>query len=79
MNSIQPRTQFLQIEGETILLADIDRAAIARGKFDFDAAGHNARPDVFSLHVDERRKSPVVTLTDADAPEPIPGSLRDAA
>jgi nitrilase len=79
VNSIQPRTQFLQIEGETILLAEIDRAAIARGKFDFDAVGHYARPDVFSLHVDERRKSPVVTLTDADAPEPIRGSLRDAA
>jgi nitrilase len=66
-------------EGETILVAEIDRGAIARGKYDFDVVGHYARPDVFSLHVDERRKSPVVTLTDADTAEPMPGSLRDAA
>jgi nitrilase len=51
-------------EGECILTAEIDRQAIARGKFDFDVTGHYARPDVFQLHVDERRKAPVSTLSD---------------
>jgi hypothetical protein len=29
-------------------------AEIARGKYDFDVAGHYARPDVFQLFVNER-------------------------
>lgn len=37
--------------GETILYADIDPDEIVRGKYDFDVAGHYARPDVFSLSV----------------------------
>ena len=46
-------------DGEEILFADIDLAEIARGKFDFDVAGHYARPDVFRLIVDEAPKPPV--------------------
>jgi nitrilase len=46
--------------GETILYADIDPAHIARGKFDFDVAGHYARPDVFSLVVNEAPMNAVV-------------------
>jgi tetratricopeptide (TPR) repeat protein len=45
--------------GEEILFADIDLDEIARGKFDFDVAGHYARPDVFQLIVDEAPKPPV--------------------
>lgn len=56
-------------EGETILTAEIDRGQIARGKYDFDVVGHYARPDVFQLTVDERAKSPVVTLRNAVGPE----------
>jgi nitrilase len=37
--------------GETILYAEIDPAEVMRGKYDFDVAGHYARPDVFSLTV----------------------------
>jgi nitrilase len=37
--------------GETILYADIDLSAVVRGKYDFDVAGHYARPDVFQLKV----------------------------
>ncbi len=37
---------------------------IARGKFDMDSTGHYARPDVFRLIVDERRKPAVTTLAD---------------
>jgi nitrilase len=47
-------------EGETILVADVDRAEIARAKLDFDPVGHYARPDVFTLHVDERPREGVV-------------------
>jgi len=54
-------------EGEAILTAEIDRGAIARGKYDFDVTGHYARPDVFRLQVDERSQRPVVTLTDEAA------------
>jgi nitrilase len=44
---------------ETILVADIDRTQIVRGKYDLDVVGHYARPDIFQLHVDERSKRPV--------------------
>lgn len=46
-------------EGETLLTADIDRNAIARGKFDFDVTGHYARPDVFRLLVNQTDVQPV--------------------
>jgi nitrilase len=44
---------------ECILTADLDRADIARAKFDFDVVGHYARPDVFRLHVNERAMTSV--------------------
>ena len=37
-----------------LLTAEIDRAEIIRARFDLDATGHYARPDVFTLTVDER-------------------------
>jgi nitrilase len=48
-------------EGEAILVAEIDRSQIVRGKYDLDVVGHYARPDIFQLHVDERAKPPVVS------------------
>lgn len=44
---------------EGVLIADLDMEAVARGKFDFDVAGHYARPDVFRLTVDESPHPPV--------------------
>jgi len=44
---------------EGMLVADLDMDEIARGKFDFDAVGHYARPDVFTLSVDQRPKPAV--------------------
>jgi nitrilase len=38
---------------ETVLAADLDPADIPRSRFDFDAVGHYARPDVFRLTVNE--------------------------
>jgi nitrilase len=46
-------------EEEAVLCADLDLDEIARGKFDFDVAGHYARADVFQLAVDERPLKPV--------------------
>ena len=40
-------------DGETILYADIDLDDIVRAKYDFDVTGHYARPDIFSLSVNE--------------------------
>ncbi len=46
-------------EKEAILCADLDLDDIARGKYDFDVAGHYARPDVFQLSVNEKAAKPV--------------------
>ena len=65
---VDPFGRFLagpNVDGEAILVADIDRAQIVRGKFDLDVVGHYARPDIFQLHVDERAKPPVVRQADA--------------
>lgn len=50
-------------ESEAILVAEIDRAQIIRGKYDLDVVGHYARPDIFQLQVDERPKQPVTFHT----------------
>lgn len=46
-------------DGECVLTAQIDLSEITRGKFDLDVVGHYARPDVFSLHVNEKPQQPV--------------------
>jgi nitrilase len=59
---VDPFGNFLagpNVEDETILIAEIDRAQIIRGKYDLDVVGHYARPDIFQLQVDERAKHPV--------------------
>jgi len=48
-------------DGECLLTAQIDLGDVARGKYDFDVAGHYARPDIFRLHVNERPQPAVVT------------------
>lgn len=53
-------------DGEAILYADIELDEIVRGKYDFDVAGHYARPDIFRLTVDETRRAPVVRTADID-------------
>ena len=43
-----------------LVTARIDTDELVRARYDFDVVGHYARPDVFSLHVDERPKRSVV-------------------
>jgi nitrilase len=50
--------------GETILYAEIDPEDVVRGKYDFDATGHYARPDIFQLTVDTRAKRAVNTVAE---------------
>ncbi len=43
-----------------LLTAEIDLAELIRARYDLDVVGHYARPDVFSLHVDERARSTAI-------------------
>ncbi len=43
-----------------LLTATIDPADLVRARYDLDVVGHYARPDIFSLHVDERPRNGAV-------------------
>lgn len=67
-------------EGEAILSADLDLGDIARAKYDFDATGHYARPDVFQLTVNERENRPVTLVGgQAASPQDSNGEARQPA
>lgn len=53
--------------GEGLISAEIDPRAIAEARYDLDIVGHYARPDIFSLVVDERERLNVSSA----APLPI--------
>jgi nitrilase len=81
---VDPFGNFLagpNMEGEAILVAEIDRNQIVRGKYDLDVVGHYARPDIFQLHVDERPKQPVIVRKDDSTQEETlqAGETRQAA
>ncbi len=50
---------------ETLLVADLDKGDIARGKYDLDVVGHYGRPDIFTLTVDETAQG-VVEMVGAE-------------
>ncbi|SAL85311.1 nitrilase/cyanide hydratase and apolipoprotein N-acyltransferase [Caballeronia arvi] len=53
------------LHGEAgLVVAEIDTEELTRARYDFDVVGHYARPDVFSLSVDERRKRTVSFMTE---------------
>ena len=75
---VDPFGNFLagpNFEDEAILIAEIDRAQIIRGKMDLDVVGHYARPDVFQLHVDERPKTSVTLQASKEVPVPATNSV----
>ncbi len=82
---VDPFGNFLagpNMEDEAILVAEIDRSQIVQGKFDLDVVGHYARPDIFELHVDERAKRPVTTLSEdasAEVASNKPGGTSSSA
>ncbi len=43
-------------EEDAILSAELDKGDIIRGKYDLDVVGHYARPDIFSLKVNEQEQ-----------------------
>jgi nitrilase len=69
---------------EAVIVADVDRLDTIRGKYDLDVVGHYARPDVFTLSVDETPRHSVRHHggpggAEAGAPEPIPSAIADVA
>jgi len=44
---------------QAILYAEVDRMQVAPARRSLDVVGHYARPDIFTLHVDSRRQTPV--------------------
>lgn len=70
---ISPLGEFLvepYFEGEKILTTEIDLGQIPKGKYDFDVAGHYARPDIFKLYVNERPQAATAFSRD-DRPDPF--------
>lgn len=54
-------------DGEGILTAALDLDDLTRARFDFDPTGHYARPDVFTLHVDESAREGVTGTAGPEA------------
>jgi len=54
---------------EALVTADIDLSDAIRGKYDLDVVGHYARPDVFSLNVNEAARQPVSYKAEAAEPD----------
>jgi len=59
---------------ECVLTATLDRADLARAKFDLDVVGHYARPDVFRLTVNEGAARSVTFTPAPDTAAPGNGS-----
>ena len=70
---VDPFGNFLagpNFDDEAILLAELDRDQIVRGKYDLDVVGHYARPDIFRLIVDESPKRPVTMQQPVKSAQP---------
>ena len=42
---------------ERLVIADLDLRRVSEERQNFDPTGHYSRPDVFTVHVDRRRRS----------------------
>lgn len=54
---------------EKIIYADLDMNRITEAQYDFDVTGHYSRPDVFQLHVNEKKQKNVTWEEDIDIEE----------
>ncbi|WP_028311784.1 Nit6803 family nitrilase [Derxia gummosa] len=59
-------------EGEGMVVADLDLALVTKRKRMMDSAGHYARPELLSLHLDDRPARALVRASDAPAAFPSP-------
>lgn len=60
---ISPTGEFLAgpcFDKDATLYADLDMNEVVKAKFDLDVVGHYARPDVFTLHVNDKANKNVV-------------------
>ncbi|QCO19603.1 carbon-nitrogen hydrolase family protein (plasmid) [Azospirillum brasilense] len=57
------------VDAEGILTAEVDVEDLVGAKLDFDPVGHYARPDLFSMRVDETPRAPVATVREGALPE----------
>lgn len=57
-------------EGEGMVIADLDMSLITKRKRMMDSVGHYARPELLSLHLDDRPARPMTAVTGATAPVP---------
>jgi nitrilase len=64
-------------DAEGMLVAELDLGEIPQSRFDFDVAGHYARPDVFRLIVNERPARPVTLLSGNPEATVSPGEGTD--
>ncbi|WP_085315537.1 Nit6803 family nitrilase [Derxia lacustris] len=55
-------------EGEGMVVADLDMALVTKRKRMMDSVGHYARPELLSLHLDDRPARPLVTASGAALP-----------
>lgn len=49
---------------ECLFYAEVNAQEIIRQSLDFDVSGHYARPDIFSLHLDDHPKKPLVKMSE---------------
>jgi nitrilase len=74
---ISPLGEFLvepYYASDKILTTEIDLGLIPKGKYDFDVAGHYARPDIFKLYVNERPQ-PAAVFSRSDRSDPFAENL----
>lgn len=69
---IGPDGQILEgpVEGEQILVADLDLRAVSRSKTSADNGGHYSRRDIFSVEVDRRPRRPFTEAGGTDRIDP---------